>query len=43
MNVHGFKKGIICVERSVNGNVEWLAVPQHQYKEWAGCFSIWEA
>lgn len=36
----GHKRGTICVIRSVNGVLETLAIPQHQYKEWAGCFSV---
>jgi hypothetical protein len=47
-NVHGgvfFAPGIpartICVVRSWDGH--WRATPliyQHQYREWAGCFSV---
>ena len=34
-------KGIVCVERMVNGKLEWIPlVNQNQYKEWNGCFSI---
>jgi len=33
--------GVICVERVVNGQVEWLPLlNQNSYKEWSGCFSI---
>lgn len=35
------EKRTICVERSVNGEMQTLSLdPQHHYKEWSGCFSI---
>jgi len=40
MNEHTFSRGTICVERSVNGRVEWLRINPMQYKEWGGCFSV---
>ena len=34
-------QGTICVERMVNGSLQWLALAnQSAYREWAGCFSI---
>ena len=34
-------KGVICVERMVRGQLEWLPlIDQHHYKEWVGCFSL---
>ena len=34
-------RGIICVERVVQGNLKWLPLAmQHHYKEWNGCFSL---
>lgn len=41
MNVYGWARGTICVERSVAGRVEWLALQdQSEYESWTGCFSI---
>lgn len=40
MNYYNHERGTICVARSVNGRIEWLAIPQNSYKEWSGCFSI---
>lgn len=35
------KRGTICVERSVNGKLEWLPLAdQWQYEMWTGCFCI---
>ena len=34
-------KGIICVERMVNGKAEWLPLDnQRSYGEWYGCFTV---
>ena len=34
-------RGVICVERSVRGVIEWLPLAdQHHYREWQGCFSL---
>ena len=34
-------KGLICVERVVNGKLEVLPLDnQYSYKEWYGCFSL---
>lgn len=34
-------RGTICVERVVNGNLEWLPLAdQRWFREWHGCFSI---
>ena len=31
----------ICVERIVDGEVEWLPIDnQASYREWVGCFSL---
>lgn len=36
-----FKRGTICVERMVQGKVEWLPLlNQREYEEWVGCFSL---
>lgn len=36
-----FKRGTICVERMVQGRLEWLPLlNQRQYREWVGCFSL---
>lgn len=35
-----FPRGTICVLRESQGEVLALAVPQHQYREWLGCFSV---
>ena len=40
MNEHTFSRGTICVERSVNGRVEWLRINPMHYKEGGGCFSV---
>ena len=41
MNWNNYQRGTICVIRLFNGKPEALRlVDQHQYKEWAGCFSI---
>lgn len=41
MNVFNFPRGTVCVERSVNGTIEWLRIhDQRFYAEWVGCFSI---
>jgi hypothetical protein len=35
------KRGVICVERMVNGKREWLPLDnQLAYKEFVGCFSV---
>lgn len=35
------KPKIICVERMVNGKLEWLPLAnQHSFREWIGCFCI---
>ena len=41
MNDLNFPRGTVCVERSVSGEVKWLAIenPKH-FREWLGCFSI---
>lgn len=32
-------RGTICVERMVNGSLEWLPLADPQwYREWSGCF-----
>ena len=37
----GSMRGVICVERSVRGVIEWLPLAdQHHYREWQGCFSL---
>ena len=34
-------RGVICVERWVLGQLEWLPLAnQRAYKEWTGCFSL---
>jgi hypothetical protein len=32
--------GTVCVLREVHGELVALAIPQNQYREWVGCFSI---
>jgi hypothetical protein len=33
--------GVICVERSIKGRLEWLPLwDQLSYREWVGCFSL---
>ena len=36
----GFDKKTICVLRQCQGVYMALAIPQNQYKEWLGCFSL---
>lgn len=33
-------RGTVCVLREVQGQLVALAIPQNQYREWVGCFSI---
>jgi hypothetical protein len=34
-------RAVICVERIVNGKVEWLPIDnQGAHREWVGCFSL---
>ena len=34
-------RGVICVERIVNGKVVWLPIDnQWAHREWVGCFSL---
>ena len=39
-NIYDFPRGTICVLRSLGSILIPLAVPQGQYAEWEGCFSI---
>jgi hypothetical protein len=36
----GLDKKTICVLRQCQGTYMALAIPQNQYKEWLGCFSL---
>ena len=36
----GHPRGTICVLRCVASTYTALAVPQHHFREYAGCFSI---
>ena len=33
-------RGTICVLRSIGGKLKALAIPQKDYREWIGCFSL---
>lgn len=39
-NLYDFPRGTICVLREVGSITIPLAIPQSQYAEWAGCFSL---
>jgi hypothetical protein len=34
------QRGTICVLRSIAGKFKALAIPQKDYREWVGCFSL---
>ena len=33
-------RGTICVLRSIGGKFKALSIPQKDYREWLGCFSL---
>ena len=40
VNIYDFPRGTICVLRSFGNLNIPLAIPQAQYAEWVGCFSL---
>ena len=39
-NLYNHPRGTICVLRETEGFLVPLAIPQGEYAEWEGCFSI---